>query len=401
MFNELLGKIGIRFRNFSMSKFNGSIRTLPEDFVVVEVMENIDSLSNTSKFFLHCLLKKEGIDTFSAFQAMSRRLRVRISEVGFSGTKDKKAITFQRVSLPSRVNITTSLTLLQGKIKLYPLGFYKIRLYLGMHKGNYFKIRIRGLSGVSYWEKTLKEIEGKGDEIYFPNFFGSQRFGERAPFNHEIGRLIVKKKFKEAALLIASKSPFKEHSNNFEATYEEKVKKYLENNPTNYLNALKRVPLFILKFFVAAYQSYLFNLLLSKRIEMSYPYNRPLIGDLVFSKKKNSFLFYSPAQTVNETEKGNYDVYLPLPGYMLKFRSGKSWKLLKEIFQEEEISPEDFFVKQIPQISAAGGFRPSSSGAKNFHYKLDKEQRRVILNFFLPKGSYATVFLKFFMTGNF
>ncbi len=59
---------------------------------------------------------------------------------------------------------------------------------------------------------------------------------------------------------------------------------------------------------------------------------------------------------------------------------------------EENISAKDFFIKEMQEISEPGGYRQAALVLQDFKYEnLDNSS---IVEFTLPKGSYATTLLR-------
>ena len=122
----------------------------------------------------------------------------------------------------------------------------------------------------------------------FPNYFGEQRFGSTRKNTHIIGEKILKRQFKEAVLDFLCNSEGEENkeaslarkelADTFDYTQalknfphylrlERTVIAELEKNSNGYINALKQLPRPTLLMFVHAFQSHLFNRMLSHRIE--------------------------------------------------------------------------------------------------------------------------------------
>ena len=172
----------------------------------------------------------------------------------------------------------------------------------------------------------------------FRNLYGEQRFSTK---NIEIGRYIVKREFEKAALLIA-----KLH------TYD-KIKPHL--NQHDWVGALRCLPRKLLLLYVHAYQSYLWN--------------------------KAAML--------------SNDEILPIVGFGTEVKD----EITKKILAEENLKPSDFIIRELPEISAEGSERAVWAEAKDLKIcslEEDEEKKKVTLEFFLPKGSYATVFINQF-----
>ena len=112
---------------------------------------------------------------------------------------------------------------------------------------------------------------------------------------------------------------------------------------------MKRIPSKILKIYVHAYQSKLWNELAEK------------------------------------TEKEE----LPLIG----FGTPELNKEIKDILKKEEISPRDFIIREIPEISSEGDKRKVFAEAKDLKIK-KIDEKTYEFEFVLPKGSYATEFIR-------
>lgn len=122
-------------------------------------------------------VKKINRDTVS----MAFFLKQRLGHVSFAGNKDKKAVTYQRMSASTDF------------MRLYECDVFDIRrgssIKLGDLDGNRFTVRIRGC--------TIQGVT----ELKFLNYFGNQRFG-RGLNNHEVGLCIVERRHEDALDLI-------------------------------------------------------------------------------------------------------------------------------------------------------------------------------------------------------
>ncbi len=181
----------------------------------------------------------------------------------------------------------------------------------------------------------LPEISSK-----FRNLFGEQRFSTN---NVEIGRFIVKREFEKAALLIA-----KMHS------HIEKIKPHL--NQRDWVGALRCLPRKLLLLFVHAYQSHLWN----KAAMLSSAEVLPIVG---FGTEVND-------------------------------------EITTEILAEENLKPSNFVIRELPEVSAEGSERSVWVEAKDLKVgKLEDDEffpgkKKAVLEFFLPRGSYATEFIR-------
>lgn len=301
------------------------IKEKPGDFVVEEVTSVI--AKKGGKYSLWWMTKKD-YTTVDAVGRIARALRIKDRFVGFAGTKDRRAITKQVISI-SMVFRAKVEKLEFDDIKLEFYGYSDKPVSLGDLEGNKFKIVVRNLDEV-------KEIEVKKVK----NFFGEQRFSKQ---NTEIGRAIVKKDFESAARKIAET--------------EKDVRDYLEDNKTDFIGALRKVPKKILKIYAHSYQSLLWNKIAGK---------------------------------VDE------DMDIPLIGFDTEIQDMKIKETIEELMKEEGLTYRDFIIKEIPELSAEGRQRRVFVRPEGFEIlekgddELNKGKYKLKISFFLPKGSYAT-----------
>lgn len=142
--------------------------------------------------------------------------------------------------------------------------------------------------------------------------------------------------------------------------------------------------------FVHAYQSHIFNKILSKKIcEGEITIKR---GDMVCSKDKFGF---PNLKSIKKAEsKIEIGKYLPV-GRIIGYKTDNLNDDEREILIEEGINQECFFIKSLPELSAKGTPRCIfiSIGKLKFKSEIDK----LIFNFSLPAGAYATVVLREFI----
>ncbi|MCC6015081.1 MAG: tRNA pseudouridine(13) synthase TruD [Desulfurococcaceae archaeon] len=225
---------------------------------------------------------KRGVSTFDVAEELSN-LGFRIS---FWGLKDAGAYSCQFMVLNCPTSLTIPRYLLEGAAELFPLREVGLDFRVGRHQlaGNLFEVLMEVAEGSA--EELSARIAKSGESLYL-NYFGYQRFGYARPVNHLIGRAIVLGDYESALHLLLGKpsaleSPEAQVARRLfeEGDYrgalekfprslrlERRVlKEYLRlGNPRKAL--LRSVPPSLLRFLVEAYQSYLFNLALSRIFE--------------------------------------------------------------------------------------------------------------------------------------
>lgn len=379
----------------------GSIKRNPEDFTVEEIAPDgtIFELYKTieqpdsGKEYTHFVLQKKDYSTSSALKRIAKALRVGQKRFSYAGTKDKFAITTQRVSafgVPKEK--LTSLALMDLQVN----GAWgaKEKVQLGDLVGNRFRIVWNGEDeGTEEKVSTiLEELEGK-----FPNYFGPQRFGSTRQNTHRIGELMLRGRFQEAAMHFLAEAGEEEHqgarkaraslleSGDFRSALKEFPKHlklertmlaHLSENQSDYMGAFRRLPRYTLLLFVHAFQSFLFNEALSERIK-----------DGMIRKEDGEFYCFSNSYGFPDTEKPGTEW---LCGKLLGYNSSPNERE-QGLLEKHGISLDAFRMEGMPELSSKGGFRPLLSPIKDFQFN------EGIFSFSLPAGAYATSALREFM----
>jgi tRNA pseudouridine13 synthase len=152
--------------------------------------------------------------------------------------------------------------------------------------------------------------------------------------------------------------------------------------------ALRAIPITIRRLFVQAYQAFIFNKCLSKCLTSGEDITRPRDGDLVF-EMEGEFTFGKVAKyQLGETKP--VVPAITLTGYSFRERPGRFEQITNEILKDEGVSPKDFYIKEMDELSQQGGFRQAPLWCKGFSYLKDP----LVVSFKLPKGSYATTLLR-------
>jgi tRNA pseudouridine13 synthase len=417
-------QLGIHVFSTLSKGLNGKIRVYPEDFIVEEQLidgsiatinfnlQNFDSKSEG--LYQFCIMVKKGLDTLTALKCISKAFKINEKKISIAGLKDANALTAQFITIKA-LKLNAAKFLLNGKVKIFPIKRVDTPLNSKFLLGNNFTVRIRDLTineAEDAVKSVLREINEAGG---VPNFFGHQRFGTIRPITHIVGKYIVKRDFEKAVLTYLGSSSvyenpevkkvreefletlnFKKAFNAFPAylEYEKTMLKHLVNHSEDYIGALKRLPSRLRFLFVNAYQSFLFNECLSKRVLMNLPINKALEGDWVF--KKSNLIKASSVNLKklnNEATLGEAALALPIFGYQSKFSNGIQGELERSILESEGLNLKSFYIGAMPEASGVGGFREALAKIKNVIFNFENNQV-VVFKFFLYKSSYATVFLR-------
>ena len=118
-------------------KWNAKIS---EEFKQPEIIIN----ENEPKDFLWCELEKKDIDHFTAIKEISTRLNKKPIDIGYAGTKDKRAWTSQRISI-FKPDLDKIKSFNHPNIILKNFKWNKRKIKMGYLEANHFKIELRGI----------------------------------------------------------------------------------------------------------------------------------------------------------------------------------------------------------------------------------------------------------------
>jgi tRNA pseudouridine13 synthase len=151
----------------------GRIRVAAEDFVVEELL-GFDPDGAGAHVLLS--VEKRGANTGWVAAQLARAAGVQARDVGYSGQKDRHALTRQSYSLPWPVAapLDACLAFAGEGYRVLSAGRHGRKLRPGSHRGNRFAIRLRDTDGdAGAIDARLRVIADEG----VPNYFGPQRFG--------------------------------------------------------------------------------------------------------------------------------------------------------------------------------------------------------------------------------
>lgn len=325
-----------------------------DDFVVNEVP--LYEFSNEGEHLILKLRKKD-LATWDAIEILANYLKCSTREFGYAGLKDKNAMTVQHISVHRKYEDALK-SFSHENIKILETTYHNNKIKIGHLKGNNFFIRLKRVGLVE--KQKIEEAFSKIAVFGMPNYFGFQRFGIDGE-NYKKGKQIVE-------------GTLKERNRN-----------------------LKQM-------FINAYQSYLFNSWLSKRIEIS-----KLIE--AFEPKEICEKLNLPLDEVKRAKKQPHPFKLMAGDLLSHYPYGKIFTI-----EDLETESQKFFERDRVPTGLLSGKRVKNSeglayeiekefeektgedGARRFafvfpenlqsNYKEDKNHME--LSFYLPKGSYAT-----------
>lgn len=322
---------------------DGQIRTAPEDFHVEELPLYLPCGEGEH---LYVKITKRGLSTPDLVRRLSSSLGIKAQAIGVAGLKDARAVTAQMVSLQGiSSERLTGIKIDDKMLDLQILGRHRNRLRTGHHAGNRFRLIIRNVAdhAAESVPAVLHTLRARG----VPNYFGPQRQGKKGD-NYEVG----------AALLTDARR--RERMNRAQRIW--------------YLNA---------------YQSFLFNQMLAKRITQI---DRVFAGDWAMKSENGACFQVEDA----EKEQPRADRFEISPTGIL-FGSRVSWASGEPGQIEEAVTAEAGTTKEALVAAAkACGFRGERRAFRVPLAELEwlLNDHVLTLSFNLPPGAYATSVLR-------
>jgi tRNA pseudouridine13 synthase len=401
---------GIEYYSTRFNGIGGNIKNNDDDFNVKELLnpsflKELTPQKSDSNIFPVYEIEKKGMDSNHAVITLKKKLGIDLKIVGI---KDAKATTSQYASANNNKRTIKDFNI--DKISLKFVGFSKKPIEKSMLVGNKFNIKIvnprdnsdNNLSGF------LSEINNVG------NFYGLQRFGSERLVTHLVGKAILKRNFSEAVNILLT------HTTKFDSAFSIEIREKLKDLKNNKnivkiipkgmdiekkmaeeiikgkesISVLRSIPISIRRLFVQAFQAFMFNKTLSYAIGNDLPITNCEKDDICF-EVIDKIVFGKIRKFENSDPKSKHDTIpiIRLPGY--SFQPGKKNrfdKIIKEILYGEGITAKDFFIKEMQELSEAGGFRQTVLVSKDFKYATSANSTSV--EFAVPKGTYATTLLR-------
>lgn len=416
--------LGIEGYLTSTKGVGGVLKASPDDFVVEEIP--LPPPPAPDGRYTIATLRVRNWETNRLVRQLAKSLHVSRRRIGFAGTKDKRALTTQLVSFEGmspeavRALVVKDVEVLDAFAASRPME-------LGDLIGNRFRIVVRDLEvppaeAAARVEDTTREL---GSFRGFPNFFGVQRFGSVRPITHIVGRHLVRAEFREAVdtyvanpipgedeesfsvrTALAETGDVKEALHSFPKpyTFEKAILNHLAVHPDDYVGALRQLPDNLLIMFVHAYQSYLFNRIVSERMRRRLPLHEPVVGDLVLPADKRGLPDRERTIDVNATNldrvaarcrEGKGWVGAVLYGSQSAFASGAPGEIERAVVAEEGAKPEDFIIPALPRISSKGTRREILAPVRALEVRVEGSSLRLSVE--LTRGAYATCLLREYM----
>jgi tRNA pseudouridine13 synthase len=313
--------------------------------------------------YLILKIKKQDMSTWKLITVLAKATELQERDIGYAGLKDKNATTIQYFSIPKQAEKLLNKNLSTTRVEILEKFYHKSPIKIGHLKGNRFSIVLHDLSpsNAKFLHTTALKMQKEG----IPNYYGYQRFGEDS-------------------------------------------RAYLQGKEIAHSG--KRLKGSKEKLLVSSYQSYLFNKWLNQRIKLSTIINNNTV------QVASSKLDY-PLELVKVLAKQTQffklflgDCVLPYPHGKLTFV--KDMQDASQNFAKQKSSPTGLLCGSHVTRSASDAYYLEEpfddtelnalKGDRRFAWIFPKEvateyhsnSKILSIDFYLPKGSYATTFLE-------
>jgi tRNA pseudouridine13 synthase len=381
------------------------LKQTPADFAVEEIS---DARPDSFGPFAFYRLRKTGWTTPDALQIVCRKFDVAWARLSYGGLKDRHAETIQYLTIdhgPQR-----------------PMSHERMDLtYLGQRREHYssrnilanrFTITLRSLAADDV-DPILQRC-AEVDRMGVPNYFDDQRFGSVTADGRFIGRELVRGNFEEALKLAlvepyefdrsetkTEKQVLRDHWNDW-PTCKAKLPKgharslitYLCDHPTKFKGAIERLRPELQGMYLSAYQSELWNRILSRWIMANT--TEAERGSVIQERGPMPI----PLQLKPEVFEEWKQLSIPLPSPKAQLDPTTTLgQIFYGVLIEEELTLKKLKVQGLDRPFFSRGEReaclwPRGLKAEPGNDELNQGRKKLTLRFDLPRGAYATMVVK-------
>ncbi len=377
----------------------GIIRQQPEDFQVDEI-PLYKPCGEGDHLYLR--VEKCGLTTYDLLRELANALNCKERDLGYAGLKDAQAITRQTVSVPLRKPDDVKGLQIPG-VTILSATLHLNKLRPGHLAGNRFRIRIHQPGPEAL--QRAKTILGVLAKVGVPNRFGEQRYGAQGN-SHRVGRAILRDDYSAAIDEIMGNSAEITHpgwQQAIEAYHcgdlltaiaklprhcrpERRLLEMLKDGKSA-RKAVLAMPRKLLRLYLSAYQSSLFNRLVDMRLDSLH---QLWPGDLACKHINGAcFLVTDPAAEQPRADTFEISPTAPLFGYKTKLAENQAGQLEQDLLDQEDLTLESFRLSA--GLAMSGERRPLRVPVHAPESTLDGAN--LLVSFSLPKGSFATTVL--------
>ncbi len=379
------------------------LKCRPDDFCVEEI-NAFDIAGGPHAVYR---LVKRSIGTPEAIDLICQRWKIHRDRISFGGMKDRHAHTTQLYTIlhgPKR-------GLKQNNLEVTyeaqaPRSFAPADI-----QANRFTIIMRDMSeaAVTRARTAIEEAREHG----LPNYFDDQRFGSVGESGKFVAQAWCLGDFERALWLAIAeanshdrpedrlrKKLLRDHWGNWPLLAMKITRspidpliRFLADRPTDYRNAFARIRPEQRDFYLAAFQSHIWNLMLSRWIAQRL--EAAQISEFEFDQARLNFHRSLPADQV-EAFRG---LQLPLPSARAKMEDAQIVALCESVLDGIGMKMSELKTKTPRDVYFSRGSRlgfvfPTQVNATDEEDDMHRGRRMMTLRFDLPRGCYATILIK-------
>ncbi len=383
-----------------------SAKSRDEDFVVEERIVDTEIVATEMPgYYPLYRVEKHHIDTLHMAQELAEALKSRVS---YGGLKDKRAEAVQYAT-PTSVRGPRPALVERNLFTAKLVGYVPKPLSHGAVAGNRFDVILRRCCPEI--GERIRETIRLAEARRIPNFYGLQRFGVSGAGTHRIGKALITREFENAVrtMVIEPRSTDGEAvqaareailAGDYETgsrllpperDVERLVARELSRHPRDWVRALRAVPLKLRRLYVQAYQSELFNRTLSAAVVGDEDISVMMAGDNWAAVSEDG-LRTSRVMGVKDPPTAHAVPMVQVVGYAFRDYGSRFDRHALEVMKGEGVSPAQFYVKEMQEVSSEGGFRRPHLAVRDASWKVEEDVAH--LSFTLGPGQYATVLLR-------
>jgi tRNA pseudouridine13 synthase len=378
------------------------LRCRDDDFVVEE--ETSLTVARAGPYGLY-RLKKRGLTTPEAVKRVSLSAHVDSGRIRFCGLKDRHAVTEQHVTI-----FGESVPALHGEgFELKPLGRTQRAASSTEILGNSFRINVRDLSEAE--ARSAADRAERYARTGIPNYFDDQRFGSarstgefpaealcRGDAERALWLLLAAWSREDSSEVKKNRRLVSEHWRNWPVlksklgkSSERAIVTYLCDHPDDFTGAFDRLSESLCGIILAAFQSLLWNEVLSSLVRSR------CTSHWTYHGRYDDTAFFDPEpDVVRPVEK----LVVPMPHRSTKSGDADVTAALGEALTRHGLTPASFRLRGLKKTYFWRGERGAVARVTGFSRpetavdELDRKRHALKLRFTLPSGAYATMFIK-------
>jgi len=389
--------------------FSADLRVCNEDFLVEEMPQYTPSGEGTHVYFL---MEKSGLTTLEAIARIASALDLKRRDIGYAGQKDSHGVTRQWISI-EHIDPQALLQRDFSHITILDHAKHKNKLRVGHLKGNRFVLKLRHLDcplseGMAKAQSILDVLCVRGA----PNYYGPQRFGNQNN-SHWLGQAILLGDLPGffniflgnpdqtncsttlEARIFFSQGEFQKAFDAWPPAFREerRLLRELIYQKGQKKRAYRHVNKTMKRFYISAFQSYVFNLFLVARMPRI---DTILLGDVAYKHDNGAcFLVESASQEQSRCQIFEISPTGPIFGSHMKCPEQDAAEIEQVIITDHAgdilRSPDILKKENIKGARRPVRMRPENASLDS---GTDALGEYLELRFELPSGSYATTLIR-------